>query len=56
MPSLDEKFKLSNVQIDHFLEHGWLKLSKCFTREQAEGLQKTLWVRLGMNPDDKSTW
>lgn len=56
MTNIEEEFKLSQEQIDHFLEHGWLKLSNCFTREQAERLQETLWVRLGMDPNDKSTW
>jgi hypothetical protein len=52
----EEDFTLSQEQIDHFLEHGWLKLSNCFTREQAAGLQTTLWTRLGMDPNDMSTW
>jgi hypothetical protein len=51
-----EDFKLPQEQIDHFLEHGWLKLSNCFTREQADSLQTTLWTRLGMDPNDMSTW
>ncbi|KAL6705279.1 hypothetical protein ACN47E_007089 [Coniothyrium glycines] len=47
---------LSQEQINHFLQHGWLKLTDCFTREQAGKLQETLWTRLGMDPDDMSTW
>ncbi|KAF2846018.1 hypothetical protein T440DRAFT_558483 [Plenodomus tracheiphilus IPT5] len=56
MADLEAEYKLSQEQIDHFLEHGWLKLSNCFTRGQAEGLQETLWVRLGMEPNNKATW
>jgi hypothetical protein len=56
MANAEEQYKLSQEQIDFFLENGWLKLSDCFTREQAEGLQETLWTRLGMDPNDMSTW
>jgi hypothetical protein len=56
MANAEEQYKLSQEQIDFFLENGWLKLSNCFTREQAEGLQETLWTRLGMDPNDMSTW
>ncbi|KAJ4365665.1 hypothetical protein N0V83_008285 [Neocucurbitaria cava] len=56
MADAEEQFRLSQEQIDHFLEHGWIKLENCFTREQAEGLQSTLWTRLGMDPNDMSTW
>jgi hypothetical protein len=31
-------------------------LSNCFTRDQAEGIQTLLWTRLGMDPNDMSTW
>ena len=56
MANAEEEYKLSQEQIDFFMENGWLKLSNCFTREQAEGLQENLWTRLGMDPKDKSTW
>lgn len=56
MANVEEQYKLSQDQTDHFLEHGWLKLSGCFTREQADALQQTLWTRLGMDPHDQSTW
>ncbi|KAH7095050.1 hypothetical protein FB567DRAFT_511670 [Paraphoma chrysanthemicola] len=55
-PTNGEQYELSQEQIEHFLEHGWIKLSNCFTREQANGLQETLWTRLGMDPEDMSTW
>lgn len=56
MANAEEQYKLSQKQIDFFLENGWLKLSNCFTKEQADGLQETLWTRLGMDPNDISTW
>jgi hypothetical protein len=48
--------KLSQEQLDHFVKHGWIKLSDCFTKEQADNLQENLWTRLGMDPNDMSTW
>ncbi|KAF1935997.1 hypothetical protein EJ02DRAFT_414752 [Clathrospora elynae] len=56
MANAEEQYKLSQEQEKFFLENGWLKLEKCFTREQADGLQETLWTRLGMDPEDMSTW
>lgn len=56
MADAEQQHKLSQEQIDHFVQHGWIKLSNCFTREQADGLQKNLWTRLGMDPNDVSTW
>lgn len=47
---------LTQVDIDHFLEHGWIKLSNCFTQEQADKVTSNVWTRLGMDPNDKSTW
>lgn len=52
----EQDFQLSQEQIEHFLQHGWLKLSNCFTQDQAAKLQSTLWTRLGMDPEDMSTW
>ncbi|KAF2018439.1 hypothetical protein BU24DRAFT_432810 [Aaosphaeria arxii CBS 175.79] len=51
-----EQYAMSQSEIDHFLEHGWVKLTNCFTREQAAELQATMWTRLGMDPNDMSTW
>ncbi|KAF1362398.1 hypothetical protein EJ07DRAFT_107613 [Lizonia empirigonia] len=56
MTDAEQQYQLSQEQIDFFLENGWLKLSNCFTKEQAAGLQSTLWTRLGMDPNDMSTW
>lgn len=48
--------QLTQEDIDHFMQHGWLKLSNCFTQEQANNVTANLWTRLGMDPQDKSTW
>ena len=48
--------QLTQKDVDHFLQHGWLKLSDCFSQQQADDLIKTVWTRLGMSPTDKSTW
>jgi len=47
---------LTQSQVDHFLEHGWLKLEKAFTAEKASIFTHDMWIRLGMDPNDKSTW
>ncbi|KAF7292004.1 hypothetical protein MIND_01226100 [Mycena indigotica] len=40
----------------HFLEHGFVHLHDCFSRESAEKFSEHLWPRLGMLENDKSTW
>lgn len=47
---------LTDEQKEHFIAHGWLHLTECFTKEQAEWVIQDLWTRLGMDPSDKSTW
>lgn len=56
MADAEQQYQLAQEQIDFFLDNGWLKLSNCFTKEQADELQSTLWTRLGMDPNDMSTW
>ena len=48
--------QLTPEQADHFVQHGWVKIDKCFTREQANYATRDVWVRLGMSSTDKSTW
>lgn len=48
--------QLTQDNIDHFMKHGWIKLSNCFTEARVNELTSTLWTRLGMSPNDKSTW
>lgn len=56
MADAEKQYQLSPKQIDFFLDNGWLKISNCFTQEQASKLQSTLWTRLGMKENDMSTW
>ena len=48
--------QLTQDDVDHFMQHGWIKLTNCFTQEQADEMTANLWTRLGMSPTDKSTW
>ncbi len=43
-------------QVDHFLEYGYIVVKEAFTKEKAAEWTKGLWVRLGLDPDDKATW
>lgn len=52
----EKDHQLSSADIDHFIQHGWVKISNCFTREQAADEIADLWERLGMDPNDNSTW
>jgi hypothetical protein len=47
---------LSQEQIDHFLEHGFVVIPQAFTPEQAAEKTANLWTRLGYSPDDPETW
>ncbi|KAI8635052.1 hypothetical protein F5Y19DRAFT_134292 [Xylariaceae sp. FL1651] len=47
---------LTDAEKEFFLQHGYLKLTNCFTREQAAEVCDGVWTRLGMSPTDKSTW
>jgi hypothetical protein len=43
-------------QVDHFLEHGFIIVKNAFSREQAADFTSGLWTRLGLDPNDKSSW
>lgn len=47
---------LTPEQVDFFMEHGYVIIKQAFTREQAADFTKEMWIRLGMDPNDKSTW
>lgn len=47
---------LTDDQISHFLQYGYLRLPACFTAAQAAAFTSTIWTRLGFSPTDKSTW
>ncbi|KAI0644403.1 hypothetical protein C8Q79DRAFT_912726 [Trametes meyenii] len=47
---------LTPEQRDHFLQHGWVKIPKAVKEEYLKQFTENVWVRLGYDPDDKSTW
>ena len=38
------------------MNDGYIVLRGAFSREKAAEWMKEMWTRLGMNPDDKTTW
>jgi len=52
-----KKFKhLTDEQVQCFMEHGYLRVKNCFSREASETWTKDVWMRLGFDPHDQSTW
>lgn len=49
-------YKLSQDQIDHFMRHGYVHLTNCFSQDKAAEWTADVWTRLGYSPTDKSTW
>jgi phytanoyl-CoA dioxygenase PhyH len=47
---------LSAEQIESFVEHGYVRIPECFTREDARPWLDEAWVRLGYDRDDPGTW
>ncbi|KDQ54689.1 hypothetical protein JAAARDRAFT_49264 [Jaapia argillacea MUCL 33604] len=47
---------LSDEQVNHFMENGFVVIKGAFTPEQSAQWINDIWVRLGMDPNDKSTW
>jgi len=44
------------VQVQKFMQDGYIVVKNAFTAEKAAEWTKDLWIRLGMDKDDKSTW
>lgn len=38
------------------MENGYVVIKQAFSKEKAEEWTDEMWVRLGMDKDDKSTW
>lgn len=38
------------------MENGYVVLKGVFTKEQAAEATKDVWIRLGLDPNDKSAW
>jgi len=47
---------LTPEQADFFLENGYVIIKQAFTKEKAAEYTETMWVRLGLDPNNKSTW
>lgn len=47
---------LSEAEIEHFVEHGYVRLTGCFSRELAETWTRESLQRLFCDPQDVSTW
>ena len=47
---------LSQAQIDHFIEHGYLRLEHAFDRALARRGREHLWAAMGLSPDAPETW
>ncbi|KAI0824031.1 hypothetical protein BC628DRAFT_471755 [Trametes gibbosa] len=47
---------LSPEQRAHFLEHGWVKIPKAVEEVYRRAFIENVWVRLGYDPEDKTTW
>ena len=41
---------------EHFVAHGWLRVPGAIKPEYLEEWMKNVWVRLGWDENDKSTW
>jgi len=47
---------LTQEEVDFFMENGYVVVKNAFTKEQANDYMSTMWLRLGLDPSDKSTW
>ncbi|KAI0010126.1 hypothetical protein F4779DRAFT_323132 [Xylariaceae sp. FL0662B] len=47
---------LTDEEKAFFLANGYLKLTNCFTREQAADVTEGVWTRLDMSATDQATW
>lgn len=47
---------LSDADAEQFLTHGYVAVRGCFSRRDADEYTRTMWTRLGYDPQDRSTW
>ncbi|HYP46171.1 MAG TPA: phytanoyl-CoA dioxygenase family protein [Propionibacteriaceae bacterium] len=48
--------QLTDRQVDHFVQHGYLLVEKCFDPEAAQAWIDRAWVRFGYEPDTPVQW
>ncbi|RFU30144.1 hypothetical protein B7463_g6219, partial [Scytalidium lignicola] len=51
-----DQYRLTEEQKAFWMEHGFLKIPRCFSRDTAKKFTHSVWTRLGADPEDKSTW
>jgi hypothetical protein len=57
MPYLESDIApLTEEQKAFWMEHGFIKIPKCFSREESDKWTASFWTRIGADPNDKSTW
>lgn len=47
---------LNTVQVEHFIERGYLRLENAFSAELAREARERLWTAMGLSPDKPETW
>ncbi|CCM02483.1 uncharacterized protein FIBRA_04583 [Fibroporia radiculosa] len=47
---------LTQEDVEFFMENGYIVIKQAFTPEKAAEWTKDMWVRLGLDPTDKTTW
>lgn len=47
---------LTPEERQHFVEHGWLRVPGAIKPKYIQEWMENIWVRLGWDKDDKSTW
>ena len=48
--------ELTAEEADHFLKHGWLRITGAINPSYIDKWIEDMWVRTGLDPTDKSTW
>ncbi|KAJ1323416.1 phytanoyl-CoA hydroxylase [Microdochium nivale] len=52
-----QKFKtLTPEQVTHFMKHGFVRIPDAIPLDKVEWWTRDVWTRLGIDPNDKSTW
>jgi hypothetical protein len=47
---------LSPEEVNHFINHGYVTVHDCFSRETAQAITDRAFQRLGYDKDDRNTW
>ena len=55
MPNIAPE-RLSEAQVEEFIEHGFIRLDGAFSRELAPQGRDELWAAMGLSPDRPESW